>query len=242
MMICMGMLVSLAPASAKAEGLDSAAQNQTTGVVNAPAKPALSDFGILNFQNEKARVVWSHKAPATIGAAGFQIQVSQVKDGKIVKENELDDFFTAKRDVLYRYCIRYYNQEFGSSQKVYGEWSDYRYFYVPSLSGKRTAKGFQIKWKKAAGAKGYDCYVQAAKSRNARSAGKMVYSTFPARNMSAEGYKKIKSLGKNSTSFSFTKVGKQAVSLSNYYYVIVRPRLYVGGKKVTNDLDSWVYR
>lgn len=244
--IAMGMMFLL-PGIALAEETNPgagtpASGGQTTDVVSGPAKPALSDFGIQNFQSGGNRVVWTHKSSYSKGADGFQMEVSEVKSGKIVSNEESSDLFIAKRDVLYRYRIRYYNGISSSEPRVYGEWSDYRYFCVPSLSGTRGSGGFEIKWKKVSNVKGYDCYIKVTNSNNRRSSGKMVAATFPARNMAAEGFKKFKTLGKNSTSLTIKKVGKQKLDWKKYYSVIVRPRFYVGGKKVTNDLDSWVYK
>lgn len=207
-----------------------------------PAKPLVADFGIQNFQRGKDRVVWTHKSPTSMGADGFQIEVSEVKSGKVVSAEELLDFFTARLNVLYRYRIRYYSEVSGALQKVYGEYSDYRYFYAPSLSGKRSSKGFEIKWKKAPDVKGYDCYALATKEGGVRAYGKMVSTTFAARDLTKEGFKKIKSLGKNTTSLRITKDGKNKLNRKKLYYYSVQPRFYVGGKRVVNDLTSWVYR
>lgn len=245
-MIAVGMMFLL-PGTVLAEEMNpgevgAAAGKQTAETVTAPAKPALSDFGIKNFQSGGNRVVFTHKSPASKGADGFQIEVSEVKSGKVALDKDLCDLFTAKRDVFYRYRIRYYSEISTTGPRASGEWSEYRYFYVPSLSGTRGAGGFDIKWKKASHIKGYDCYLKVTNSNVRASYGKMAASTFPAKNMTETGFKKLKTLGKNSTSLKIKKVGKQNLSWKKFYYVIVRPRFYVGGKKVTNDLDSLVYK
>lgn len=229
MLFCMGMMLLLPKVSFAEETAP-------------PAKPLLTDFGIKNFQRGKNRVVWTHKSPTSMGADGFEIEVSEVKSGKVVSAEELLDFFTARLNVLYRYRIRYYSEASGVPQKVYGEYSDYRYFYAPSLSGKRSSKGFEIKWKKAPDVKGYDCYALASKERGVRTYGKMVATTFVARDLTKEGFKKIKLLGKNSTSIRITKDGKNKLNSKKIYYYSVQPKIYVGGKRVENDLISWVYR
>lgn len=239
-MITMLLLFCVGAVCFVPEGSLAEEANQTAE--SAPSKPLLSEFGIKDFQNADNRVVWTHAAPYDKGANGFQIEVSEVKSGKVVSEKELSDTFDAKRNVLYRYRIRYYKGGYGTEQKIYGEYSDYRYFCASTLSGKRGSKGFELKWKKLSHVKGYDCYVKSTNAGKRRSSGTMTTSTFPAKKLSAEGFKKVKSLGKKSTSLLVSKVSGKKLNWKNYYYIIVRPKFYVGGKQVVNDLDSWVYK
>ena len=244
--LCMGMVVLLTPAAMRAEENQTVTGGQTTNVVSAPAKADTSDVYIKNFQQWKTnRVIFGNEAPVNQGAKGVQIQVSRVKDGKVVYDKEgfqiASSPMEAKEGVLYRYRIRYYNYEGYDSgnPRAYGEWSDYRYYGIPSVSGKRTNSSLVVKWKKMEYARGYDCYVKAVNSGK-RSLGKMNRGIAPAKDPGKDGFKKIKTLGKKSTSFTVTKVGKQKISRKKQYSVMVLPRLYVGGKKVANDLNTWL--
>lgn len=248
MMLCMGMIVLLVPVASGAEENGAVSRKQTTNVVSAPANASTSDVWIKNFQQWKTnRVIFGNEVASKKAGKGCQIQVSRVKDGKVVYDKE--DFqiasqpMNAKAGVLYRYRIRYFNYEGYDSgnPRVYGEWSDYRYYCIPSVSGKRTNTSLLVKWKKMEYAKGYDCYVRAVNSGK-RSLGKMNRGIAPAKDPGKDGFKKIKTLGKKSTSLTVTKVGKQKISRKKQYSVMVLPRLYVGGKKVANDLNTWLYK
>ena len=241
MMLCMGMIVLLAPIVSRAEENGTIPENQTTNVVSAPTDASTSDVWISNFQQWKTnRVIFGNEAASKKGGKGVQIQVSQVKDGKVVYEKE--DFqvsteaMNARPGVAYRYRIRYYNKDgYGSdAAKVYGNWSGYRYFAMPAISGKRTVSAIKIKLKKMDCIKGYDVFLKIVKGAKSPQ-GKMMLGVSPIKNFKATGWKKTKTLGKKATQLTIKNVKK-----GQRYYVRVVPKIYVDGKVVKNDLETWV--
>ena len=49
------------------------------------------------------------------------------------------------KDMAYKYRARYYYTNRSNNQTYYGRWSNYRYFAMPSISGKTTNKKKGIK-------------------------------------------------------------------------------------------------
>lgn len=49
------------------------------------------------------------------------------------------------KDMAYKYRARYYYTSRSNNQTYYGRWSNYRYFAMPSISGKTTNKKKGIK-------------------------------------------------------------------------------------------------
>ena len=101
-----------------------------------------------------------------------------------------------------------------NNQTYYGRWSNYRYFAMPSISGKTTnkKKGIKVVLKKGTGIKQYTVSV----SKNSKS-----------------GFKKVKTVKvskKKSYSFQITKKGT--------YYVQVTPKVKFGNKTYSSDVST----
>lgn len=244
---CMSIMVMALPGTACSAAETESAIPQPTNepVSTAPAvstEPELypakkSDVWISNFQNwTKKRVVFGSESSASKGMDGSEIEVREVKNGNVVYMAKDAFLFTgAKAGVLYQYRIRYSKRLEGNpSQFVSGAWSEYRYFGIPQLSGTRTTKKVQVKWKKMWGATGYDIYKLKDKMQLKRTLGKMGASSWPAGKYAGK-LQKIKPLGKNKTQVTMKNTSNKIT------YVIVVPKFKVKGKNVKNDLESYVY-
>lgn len=213
---------------------------------NSIPKASADDITISNYISGTGKVLIQRKwENIPDGVDGATVEVSRVKDGKIV---ELTDYiFTVKiqKNVFYRYRMRYFVEE--DNYRTVGEWSDYKYFYMPSISGKRTSNKVTIKWKAMPNVKSYDIYYYVAKVKGINT-GKMtvsVASTSAQSKLNKTTYnkwKKLKRIGKKKTSITITKVGNKKLNKNYKYYFRVVPNQYVNGKKVENDLYTMIYR
>lgn len=208
-------------------------------------KASTSDVSIKNVYN-KEYVVFSNEAPYSKGANGKLIEVSRVKDGKIVATLDLGTpKLKVKKNVFYRYRICYYYEE--KDVRTVGEWSDYRYFYIPSVSGKSKPGSITLKWKKMPNTNAYDIYYYVATNCKGKYGNMNVSnastSMQPIINKTTyKKWKKIKTVSKNKTSITITTVGKKKLSKKNKYYFRVVPRQYVNGKRVENDIYTMIYK
>lgn len=254
-LVCMSLLMTILPAgtcsavsvapivsaapSSEAGGTP-AASTQPVGTVQPETSlyaAKKSDVWISNFQNwTKKRVVFGTVSPMKMGMDGNEIEVSEAKSGKVVYSEENALLFDgAKTGVLYRYRIRYNKRvQENPSQRVSGAWSEYRYFGIPKLTGTRTTKKVQVKWKKMWGAVSYDIYKVKGKMQLKRTLGRMEASSWPAGKYAGK-LQKIKSLAKNKTQVTM-KITNNKIT-----YVVVVPKFKIKGKNVKNDLESYVY-
>lgn len=110
--------------------------------------------------------------------------------------------------VVYTGQVRAYTVING--QTYYGPWSDVAYFFTqPQLSKAKVSRNkLTVKWKKVAGASGYDVYVSTK---------------------ATSGYKKVKSVSSKKSSVTLTKFNKKKFSSKKKYYV------YVAAKKKTKS-------
>lgn len=120
--------------------------------------------------------------------------------------------FVASRNTAYKYRCRFY-ATYGE-EKIYGDWSGYRYFLYQTVSGKRSGSRIKMSWKKVANAKSYTVSISTKEKG---------------------GYKKVKTLGKKSTSLTITKFGKKKINKKKTYYVKVVANLKDGAKSVKSD-------
>ena len=111
--------------------------------------------------------------------------------------------------MVYNIRVRAYADIAG--QRLYGDWSDLCYcFTQPRLKSlKVSGNKLTVSWGKVAGATGYDVYV----------------STKPK-----TGYKKVKSVGKNVSSLSITKLKGKSISSKKKYFVYVETKKKVNGQ------------
>lgn len=145
---------------------------------------------------------------------GYEYQVKNASGKTVAKGTETYGYCTFKinNNQVYTFKVRGY-LTFGG-QKYYTAWKEINCFeqaWVKSISQKTGS--MTIKWTKVKGATGYDIYVSTKKN---------------------SGYKKVKSVGKNATSFTLKKFNKKKISKSKNYYV------YVATKK-KKDTSGVVY-
>ncbi|MCI5944192.1 MAG: hypothetical protein MRZ41_05815 [Eubacterium sp.] len=122
------------------------------------------------------------------------------------------------QNAVYKYRARAYYKNYSSGKTYYGSWSGFKYFSVPSLSGKSKSnqKGFTLSLKRTPGVKYYKVYV--AKSQNGK-------------------YRKVKTIklsSKKKYTFRVTKNYKKRA----YNYIKVIPYIKVGGKLVKSGVYS----
>ena len=101
-------------------------------------------------------------------------------------------------------------------------WTNWAYcFHQPMIKGRHNGGSISISWGKITGATGYDVYVSAKKD---------------------SGYKKVKSLGKNKTSYTITKCGGKKIKSNKKYYVYVVAKKKVGKTTYDSGLNyTWSF-
>lgn len=139
------------------------------------------------------------------------------KDKKLVSKGAMKSYFDASKNYFYKIRIRPY-VVINSNKQIYGDWSDYYYFsQQPRVALKRSGKKLKISWNKVKGSTSYSVYV----STKANS-----------------GYKKVKTLKKNS--MTLKKFKKKKLSKKKKYYVYVVANKKVGKKTVkSNSADRF---
>lgn len=180
---------------------------------NKPAKPSIANFGLTNTYYN-INVVYFGANDPTNTANGYEIEVSTVKGNKKVHTDTKSGLnrFVASRNTAYKYRCRFY-ATYGE-EKIYGDWSDYRYFLFQTVSGKRSGSRIKLSWKKVANARSYTVLISTKEKT---------------------GYKKVKTLGKKSASLTISKFGKKKISKKKTYYVKVAANLKDGAKSVKSD-------
>lgn len=168
---------------------------------------------------------WSSLNSATFGwnrvnnVDGYQFQLQDYKGKTILTRDEsftsvsVDPF---KKGVFTQARCRAYITV--NNKRIYGAWSPYDYnASVSKASVRRSAnrKKITVKWSKIKGASGYAVYVSTKKE---------------------SGYKKVKSLKANKTTYSFTKFKKKALKKNQRYYIQIRYLRKVGKKTVTSKI------
>lgn len=113
-------------------------------------------------------------------------------------------------DMVYSAKVRAYATING--KKYTGAWSDAAYFFTQPRVTKAKVSGskLNVKWKKVSGATGYTVYV----------------STKPK-----SGYKKVKTVGKNTSSVTISKFKGKKFSPKKKYYLYVVTNKKVGKRK-----------
>ena len=146
-------------------------------------------------------------------ADGYECVIKTTK-GKTVKQEstygESIRCSNVSNQKIYTVQVRAYTTING--QKYYGAWSDKAYcFTQPRIKSiYKTGKKITVKWAKVEGATAYDIYV----------------STKPK-----TGYKKVKTVKKNTTSCTIKKIGKKKISAKKKYYVYIATVKKVGSRR-----------
>lgn len=148
---------------------------------------------------EEASVEWD-KLPA---AEKYEYIIKNGK-GKKVKSGTCDSYylgFNVKNNQVYTFQVRAVQKYNGKT--YYSSWNTIKVFEQPWITkAKLEKKKLKLKWAKQTGATGYDIYVATS-------------------NKNAKNYKKVKSVGKNTTSVTLSKFKGKKLTKKNYYVYIV---------------------
>ncbi len=193
--------------------------------VVAPGVASSAHFGIATASGSTGSASFYATDPSK-QAAGYEVEVFKVKGGKKVKtissSTSTSATYKFAKNTPFKYRVRYYTLSH-DGQKLYGGYSGFRYFTLHKVSGKRVYNlssskcKIKLNWGKVTGAKSYTVYI------STRSDG---------------GFKKVKTVGKNKKSLTFTKYGKKKLSRFTKYYIKVVPKVKVGKKVVKNDAQG----
>lgn len=180
---------------------------------NTPVTPSTSNFG-LDSVYYNINVAYFGAQDPSRSANGYEIEVINMKTKKKVFTATSSNYrFSVKRNVPYKYRCRFYATY--ENEKIYGGWSGYRYFTYQTVSGKKYSNRIKMSWKKVSAAKSYTVYISTSEKG---------------------GYKKVKKVGKKTTSLTIRKCGKKRIKRNGKYYVKVVANLKDGKKSVKSDV------
>lgn len=153
-------------------------------------------------------------------ATGYQVQLINSK-GKVVKslnQQYSGASFGSMKDEVYTVNVRAYTTFNGKT--YYTPWSKIYCFNQARIkSVKVSSKKLKVTWGKVGGATGYDIYVSTKKK---------------------SGYKKVKSVGKNTTKATISKFNKKSFSTKKTYYIYVITKKKMGSKTyLSSSLYYW---
>lgn len=157
--------------------------------------------------------IWDRQA----GADGYEWIVyksngKKFRQGKTTYNSMQPQFQVQKisNNMVYSAKVRAYTTING--KQYVGAWSDPAYFFTQPRVTKASVSGnkLTVKWKKVSGATGYTVYV----------------STKPKK-----GYKKVKTVGKNTSSVTISKLKGKKFSPKKKYYVYVATNKKVGKRR-----------
>lgn len=153
----------------------------------------------------------------TIYSEGYVYEVYNSKNKKI-SSGTASTYGTYLKNItatqFYKVRVRSYVTI--NNKILYGEWSDYKMFgQQPKVNFKKAGKGVKISWKKVKGAKNYTVYMSTKEK---------------------SGYKKIKTLKKNS--LKVTKFKKKKIKKNKKYYVYVVANTKMGKQKIKTPVSS----
>ncbi len=179
---------------------------------NKPVKPSTANFGLSSIYYNNNAAYFGATDPSK-SANGYEIEVYTMKGNKkVFTATRSSNRFAVKRNTAYKYRCRFY-ATYGN-EKIYGDWSGYRYFVYQTVSGKKYSNRIKMSWKKVANAKNYTVSISTKEKG---------------------GYKKVKTLSSKSTSLTIRKCGKSKIKRNRTYYVKVVANLKDGKKSVKSD-------
>lgn len=192
----------------------------TENQITPPAKLPTANFAVSAPSSSSKTVTFIANDPSG-KANGYEVEVRKM-NGKLVRAITSTTTYSSavnvSKNTPYKYRVRLFTSS--GANKMFGEWSGYRYFWLHKISGKKhynTASRYakiKLSWSKVSGAKGYD--VSIATSKNGK-------------------YKKVKSLGKKAKKITISKYGKKRLSRYKTYYIKVKAKVKDGKKTVNND-------
>ena len=179
---------------------------------NKPVKPSTANFGLSSIYYNNNAAYFGATDPSK-SANGYEIEVYTMKGNKkVFTATRSSNRFAVKRNTAYKYRCRFY-ATYGN-EKIYGDWSGYRYFVYQTVNGKKYSNRIKMSWKKVANAKNYTVSISTKEKG---------------------GYKKVKTLSSKSTSLTIRKCGKSKIKKNKTYYVKVVANLKDGKKSVKSD-------
>ncbi len=179
---------------------------------NKPVKPSTANFGLSSIYYNINSAYFGATDPSK-SANGYEIEVYTMKGNKkVFTATRSSNRFAVKRNTAYKYRCRFY-ATYGN-EKIYGDWSGYRYFVYQTVNGKKYSNRIKMSWKKVANAKNYTVSISTKEKG---------------------GYKKVKTLSSKSTSLTIRKCGKSKIKKNKTYYVKVVANLKDGKKSVKSD-------
>lgn len=179
---------------------------------NKPVKPSTANFGLSSIYYN-INVAYFGATDPSKSANGYEIEVYTMKGNKkVFTATRSSNRFAVKRNTAYKYRCRFY-ATYGN-EKIYGDWSGYRYFVYQTVNGKKYSNRIKMSWKKVANAKNYTVSISTKEKG---------------------GYKKVKTLSSKSTSLTIRKCGKSKIKKNKTYYVKVVANLKDGKKSVKSD-------
>lgn len=179
---------------------------------NKPVKPSTANFGLSSIYYNINAAYFGATDPSK-SANGYEIEVYTMKGNKkVFTATRSSNRFAVKRNTAYKYRCRFY-ATYGN-EKIYGDWSGYRYFVYQTVNGKKYSNRIKMSWKKVANAKNYTVSISTKEKG---------------------GYKKVKTLSSKSTSLTIRKCGKSKIKKNKTYYVKVVANLKDGKKSVKSD-------
>lgn len=154
---------------------------------------------------------------------GYQVSVYNYKKKKTKKYDVSDgkvstfELLDLQRNQFVKAKVRGYIKLF-NGKKVYGAWSGYRYgaFMSGLKVEKKSGRKIKASWSRVSNVAKYDVLV--------------------GTKADASDAVKMKTLKKTATSYTASKMGKDALDTGKYYYVFVRPYVKSGKKTKKSDL------
>lgn len=182
-----------------------------------PEKPATPTTGAFGLNNPSYSLNQTYFSVNTVdGAPYYEVEVYTVKGNKKVFTTDYSlGSMKVKRNTAYKYRCRYFTTY--SGERIYGEWSDYRYFWMHSVTGQKKSNRLNLSWGKISNAQNYTVYI------STRSTG---------------GYKKVKTVGAKTTKLTIRKCGKNKIKKNKKYYIRVIAKVKDGKNIVSSDI-SW---
>lgn len=173
---------------------------------------------------KSATIIWDRQSAAD----GYEVVWYNPK-GKAVKKETLQkyDSYNTLRKIsnanIYTAKVRAF-QTFGGKSYT-SNWSEIKVFEQSfikkgtKLISKGGKKNLKIKWTKQAGATGYDIYVGTSRSK--------------------KSFSKVKSVGKNTTSISVSKLKKKSLKKNKYYVYVITKTKHKGKTNKSGLVYCW---
>ena len=176
-------------------------------VITLPDKISKFKQDVWYYGLKQFNVGWDRVASAD----GYEIEIYNGKNKRIKKATlgRSTSYYSQKKvsnTQVYRVRLRAFTNFNG--RKHYSGWHTTYCFTQPQISSARiTSSKLNVSWKKVPGVTGYDIYVSTKRNK---------------------GYKKVKSVGRNTTKTTVSKFNKKKFNSKKTYYVYIEAKKKVG--------------